>query len=96
MMMLYEPRVPESVEYTVIDKSVNGVEVKVYREYSVFAPSGPKGKKDFRESISIIDSRGFFVEIMDTEGALDPRAVTLTRKQTWKQNVKFAPVEAPA
>lgn len=95
LLRLYGPRTPESVEYTVIDKPLNGETVKVYREYSAFAASEPKGKKEFRERTSIIDPRGFFIEILDTEGTLDPRTVTLTRKQTWKQNAKFAPVEAP-
>jgi hypothetical protein len=95
LLRLYGPRTPETVEYTVTDKSLNGEVVKVYREYSVFASSEPKGKENFDEKISTIDSHGFFVEIVGTEGTLDPRTVTLTRKQTWAQNAKFPPVKAP-
>jgi hypothetical protein len=92
---LYGPRTPETVEYTVTEKSLDGKAVKVYRDYSVFASSGPNGKKDFREKIATIDSRGFFIEIFGTEGTLDPKTVGLTRKQTWDFKTKFKPVVAP-
>jgi len=93
-VMLYGRRDPESIEYSVTEKSVEGKQVKVYREYSVFAPSEGK-KKVFREKISIIDSRGFFITIEDTEGTLDPKTVTLKRKQSWTTKAKIKPVVSP-
>ena len=93
-VMLYGRREPESIEYSVTEKSVEGKQVKVYREYSVFAPSEGK-KKEFREKISIIDSRRFFITIEDTEGTLDPKTVTLKRKQSWITKAKIKPVVSP-
>ncbi len=49
-------------------------------EYSVFPPFVEGQKKEFRERISTIDSRGFFINGEDTEGTLDPKTVTLIRK----------------
>lgn len=95
MVRLRAPRVPESSEYSVTTKTVNGKQVKVYREYSVFAPFKEGKKKEFRESISTIDSRGYFITVEDTEGTLDPRTVTLTRKQSWVTKAKIKPVVAP-
>jgi hypothetical protein len=92
-LRLYRPRTPKTAEYTVAEKKLDGKTVKVYREYNVFESS--KGKKDFMETIATVDSKGFFIEVFNTEGTLDPRVVTLTRKQTWKPNAKFAPVVAP-
>lgn len=93
-VMLYGRREPESIEYSVTEKSVDGKQVKVYREYSVFAPLEGSKKKEFREKISTIDSRGFFITVQDTEGTLDPKTVTLKRKQTWTK-AKIKPVVAP-
>ncbi len=93
-VMFYGIRKPKSVEYSVAEKSVDGKQVKVYREYLVFAPSGKSKKKEFREKISTIDSRGFFIVIEDTEGTLGPKTVTLKRKQTWTK-AKIQPVVAP-
>ena len=92
--IFYGRREPESIEYSVAEKSVDGKQVKIYREYSVFAPLEGSKKKEFREKISTIDSRGFFTIIEDTEGTLDPKTVTLKRKQTWTK-VKIKPVVAP-
>lgn len=92
--MLYGRREPESTEYSVTEKSVDDKKVKIYREYSVFAPLEKNEKKEFREKISTIDSRGFFIVVEDTEGTLDPKTVTLKRKQTWTK-AKFKPVVAP-
>ena len=92
--MFYGKREPESIEYSVIEKSVDGKQVKVFREYSVFAPSEGSKKKEFREKISTIDSRGFFVTVEDTEGTLDPQIVTLKRKQSWIK-AKIKPVVSP-
>jgi len=92
---LYGIRGPESIEYSVTVKSPKGKKVKVYREYSVFAPSEGSKKKDFRETVSTIDSRGFFTTVVDTEGTLDPRTVTLIRKQSWVTKAKIKPVVPP-
>lgn len=91
----YGRREPESIEYSVTVKSVKGKKVKVYREYSVFAPSEGNGKKGFREKISTIDSRGFFMSVVDTEGTLDPRTVTLIREQSCVTQAKIKPIVAP-
>ena len=92
---IYGPRDAESIEYSVTTKSVNGKKVKVYREYSVFPPSKGSKEKDFRESIATIDSRGFFITVEATEGTLDPKTVTLTRKQSWTTKAKIKPVVSP-
>jgi hypothetical protein len=92
--MFYGRRNVESIEYSVTEKSVEGKQVKVYREYSVFAPSEGK-KKEFREKISTIDSRRFFITVEDTEGMLDPQTVTLKRKQSWITKAKIKPVVSP-
>ncbi|MEQ1764949.1 MAG: hypothetical protein ABL984_17610 [Pyrinomonadaceae bacterium] len=92
---IYGPRKPESVEYSVIEKSLEGNPVKVYRKYAIFAATEPNGKESFEEEIATIDSRGFFISVVDTEGTLDPKAITLIRKQTWDFETKFKPVVAP-
>ncbi len=92
---VYGRRETESIEYTVTVKSAKGKKVKVYREYFVFAPWEGSNKKEFRETVSTIDSRGFFTTIVDTEGTLDPRTVTLIRKQTWVTKAKIKPVVPP-
>jgi hypothetical protein len=92
---LYRPREPEKAEYSLETKVVNGSEVKIYREYLIFAPSTKNGRKDFRESVATIDQKGLFTTVFDTEGTLEPQIVTLTRTQTWKLNAKFDPVVAP-
>ena len=93
-VMLYGRREPESIEYSVTEKSIDGKQVKVYREYSVFTPPEETKKKEFREKISTIDSRGFFITVEDAEGTLDPKTVTLKRKQTWVKE-KIKPIVAP-
>jgi len=92
---IYGRRDAESIEYSVTVKSVKGKRVKVYREYSVFAPWEWSKKKDFRKVVSTIDSRGFFTAVVDTEGTLDPRTVTLIRKQSWVTKAKIKPVVPP-
>lgn len=92
---IYGPRQPESSEYTVKESVLDGKSVKIYREYLVFASFKDPEKKDFREKTATVDSRGFFLSIFGSEGTLGPRSVTLTRKQTWKMNVKFDPISAP-
>lgn len=93
--ILYGPRNAESVEYSVSEKSVKGKKVKVYRKYSVFAALEAGKPKTFDEKISTIDSRGYFITVVNTEGTLDPRTVTLIREQSWETKAKMAPVVAP-
>ena len=91
------PRDADSIKYSVTVKSVRGKKVKVYREYSVFAPwEWSKSKKpEFRETVSTIDSRGFFTTVVDTEGTLDPRKVMLIRAQSWITRAKIKPIVSP-
>ena len=95
VVRLYTPREPESSEYSVETKTFDGKKVEIYREYLVFAPFKEGGKKTFREKISTIDSRGFFITVEGVEGTLDPKTVTLTRKQSWVTKAKIKPVVAP-
>jgi hypothetical protein len=85
---------PLSVERTITEKTVNGKSLKVLREITLLSPLNGKGKKRFREKISTLDSRGFFVSVIDTEGTLDPKTVTLIRKQLWTKE-SFDPITAP-
>lgn len=86
----------ESVEYSVNEKSVNGQRLKIYREYTIFASSGGVNTpKTFKEKVSTVDARGFFVTVFDTEGKLDPKTVTLTREQSWVTPARIEPVTAP-
>jgi hypothetical protein len=95
MMRLYGPRTPKSVEYSVEDKTVDGQPVKIYRKYAIYAASWRGGKEEFEEEIATIDARGFFVSVTDREGTLDPKTITLKRRQTWDFKTKFNPVVAP-
>jgi hypothetical protein len=92
---LYVPREAETSDYSVTTTTVDGKKVKIYRQYSVFAPLGEGKKKSFREKVSTIDSRGFFITVEDTEGLLDPKIVTLTRKQSWITKAKIKPIAPP-
>lgn len=87
-------RKPETTEYSVTDTTLDGKSVKVYRKYATY-PARPNEKKSFEEEIATIDSRGFFISVVDTEGTLDPKAITLIRRQTWDFGTKFKPVVAP-
>lgn len=91
----YGPRSPNSVEYSVEERTVDGQKVKVYRKYTTFTPLSPGKPKDFRERLATVDSRGFFLQIVDTEGTLDPRIVRLVRTQRWEMNAKIKPIVAP-
>jgi hypothetical protein len=88
-------RQSESAEYSVSEESLDGKPVKIYRKYAIYPAGEPNGKKDFEEKIATIDSRGFFVSVVHIEGTLDPKVVTLARKQTWDFRTKFKPVVAP-
>jgi len=93
--MIYGSREAESIEYSVTEKSVNGKKVKVYRKYSVFAPSEGSKFKEFNEKFSTIDSRGYFITVIDTEGTINPKTVTLITEQSWVTQAKIEPVAAP-
>ena len=92
---IYGPRQPESSQYTVEESVIDGKSVKIYREYLVFASSKETNSKYFQEKAATVDSGGFLLSIVGSEGALGPRTVTLTRVQTWKMNAKFDPIVAP-
>ncbi len=94
-VIFYGRRESNSIEYSVAEKSLNGKQVKIYRQYSILAPVEGSKNKEFREKISAIDSRGFFITIEDTEGTLDPKTVTLKRKQSWNTKAKIKPVVSP-
>lgn len=84
---LYAPRQPLSVERTVEKKELNKQPVRILREYQVFSPVDKNGRKDFRETISTINAKGFFISVENIDGFLDPKEVELTRKQIWtKEN----------
>lgn len=91
---LYGQREVESSEYSVEEKSVDGETVKVYREYVIYPPTDNSGK-GFKETLATIDSRGFFISILNNEGTLDPKSVTLVRKQSWDFKTKIKPIVAP-
>jgi len=95
VLTLSRPRKSESVEFSVSERSINGEPVKIYRKYAIFAGTGASGKKSFEEEIATIDSRGFFISVVDTEGTLDPKSLTLIRNQTWDFETKFKPVVVP-
>ena len=92
---VYGRREPESSEYSVYSKWVKGKRFQVYREYSVFGPSGEHEKKDFRETVSTINSRGLFTTVVEIEGTLNPRTVTLRRKQSWVTRARIKRVVPP-
>jgi hypothetical protein len=85
----------DSIEYSFTEKIVDGKTLKVYTKYTVFAPSKAGKKKEFSEKTSTIDSRGFFVNIVESEGILDPKTVTLTREQAWTTKAKFKKIVPP-
>lgn len=89
------PRKPESVQYSVTEESRNGKPVKVYRKLSIFAATSPNGKKTHEQVTATIDSRGFFISVVNAEGTLDPNVTTLYRRQSWDFETKFKPVVAP-
>ena len=92
---IYGSRKLESANYSGIVKLQKGKKVRVYRAYSVFAPYEGSTKREFRKTISTIDSRGFFLTVVDTEGTLDPRTVTLIRKESWVTRAKIKPIVSP-
>lgn len=92
--VIFGPSEAESVEYSVTEKSVKDKQVKVYREYSIFA-SSEGTPKTYEETISTMDSRGYFITVIGTEGTLNPKTVTLIREQSWIPQAKIEPVVAP-
>jgi len=93
--IIYGRREPESVEYSVEEKPLNGKKVKVYREYRIFAASSKNKNKDFSEKISLIDSRGFFLTVTNTDGTVNPKTTALIRKQSWTTKAKIEPIGEP-
>jgi hypothetical protein len=91
--MLLVSREPESIEYSLSAKILDGKKVKLYRKYSVFVIS--KDNKKFNEEIATLDSRGYFLTIVKTDGTVDPKTVTLIRKQSWIAKAKFKPIVTP-
>jgi hypothetical protein len=94
-VMIYGRRDRESIEYSVNTKVVNQKDINIYREYSVFASSDGKKEKNFRETVATIDSRGFFIDIEDKEGTIQPKKVTLIRKQSWNKKATITPIVSP-
>lgn len=92
---LYGRRETEKAEYSVEQKTVGGEDVKVYREYVAYKPLNGSSKIEFKETIATIDSRGFFISIVDNEGTVDPKATTLVRTQTWDFKTPLKAVVAP-
>jgi hypothetical protein len=84
---------PESIEYSVENKSKDGKKIKIYHKYSVFATF--KGDTKFSEQISTIDSRGFFIAVIDTEGTTNPKTITLKREQSWETKAKIKSIVSP-
>lgn len=95
LMRLYGPRVTDEAEYSVEEKTVNGEKIKIYREYLIYKPIEGRRQKDFKETMATIDSKGLFISILNNEGTLDPKAITLIRKQSWDFSTKFKTVVAP-
>ncbi|MBP6003008.1 MAG: hypothetical protein KA746_06195 [Pyrinomonadaceae bacterium] len=89
---IFGPRTPESVEYSVEEKVLNGKSVKIYRKYSIFP--GKSGKQ-FEEEVATIDADGYFINVVDTSGTLNPKVVSRIQKQTWTIKAKIKPIEAP-
>ena len=92
---IYGPREPLSVKYSVTVKSEKRKTIRIYREYSVFGPLEASDKREFRKEVSTIDHRGFLKNVVDTEGTLHPRTVTLTRRQSWVIKARIKPVVPP-
>lgn len=95
--MSYGARDPVISNYSVSDQMLNGEAVKVYRYNTVFVYPyrDPKNNKEFNETVTTIDSRGFLISMVETEGTPKPRVVNLVRKLTWSIGDKFPPVELP-
>ena len=92
---MYFGRGAESIEYSVSKEKLQGKNVNVYRKYIIYPTKEGSQIKDFRERISTIDSRGFYVNILDIEGTLDPKIVTLRRTQSWNTKANFKKIVPP-
>lgn len=89
---LFGPRTPESVDYSVEKKVLNGKTVKIYRRYSVFL--GKSGKQ-FEEEVATIDQDGYFINVVDTSGMLESKIISRIQKQTWTIKATIKPIVAP-
>jgi len=87
----YPPRRPESFTCSVKDKTL----YKVYREYSVFAPLTPDGKKEFREELATVGPGALLRSVVTTEGTLDPTTITLVRHLSWQTKARIKPIAVP-
>lgn len=92
---IYGSRDVAHAEYTVEEKAVGGEKIKIYREYVIYKPSGPGTTRSYKETFATIDSRGFFISVLNNEGTLHPKVVSLKRTQTWDMKNKFKPIVAP-
>ncbi|HQU86542.1 MAG TPA: hypothetical protein PKY59_25650 [Pyrinomonadaceae bacterium] len=92
---IFGSRETESVEYSVTEKTANGEKIKVYRKYTVFASSNGEKGNNFKEEISTIDLRGFFLNVIATEGTINPKTTNRIMKQSWTMKAKIAPIVAP-
>lgn len=92
---LYGQRDADNAEYSIEEKIVGGEKVKVYREYVIYKPIEGSQTKEFKETIATVDSHRFFISIVNNEGTLDPKVITLVRKQTWDFKTPLKPVVAP-
>lgn len=95
LTVLFLPRKPESVKYSVEDKKLDGRGVKVYRKYSIFAPGTTDAQKTFEEEVATIDSDGYFISVIDTQGILESKEITRIQKQSWIIKAKMKPIVAP-
>lgn len=89
---IFGPRTPESVEYSVEEKVLNGKSVKIYRKYSIFPG---KSGKEFEEKVATIDQDGYFVNVVDTAGTVSPKVISRIQTQTWTIKAKIKPIVAP-
>jgi hypothetical protein len=87
------PKKAESVEYSIDKKQVKDRTIKIYRKYEVFSVTD--GKKEFKEEIATIDSDGYFINVVNTEGKLKPKIVTHITKQSWIRKAKFEIIKPP-
>lgn len=92
---IFGRRETESVEYSVTEQTINGKKVKVYREYTVFASATGNKTKSYNEKISTIDSRGFFLSVVDTNGTINPKTTERLMKQSWTMKAEIAPIVEP-
>ncbi|MCW5957566.1 MAG: hypothetical protein KIT61_13360 [Pyrinomonadaceae bacterium] len=92
---LYGRREREKAGYSVEERTIGGEKIKIYREYVIYKANAGSSKKEFEETVATIDSKGFFISIVTNEGTLNPKVVSLVRKQVWDFKTSLKPVVAP-